>query len=180
MEHLPPSELPVLVLPHELERSPSRPRTRKRQAGAPDLEQYAREVLPEFLSRRRWFAQKASPIDRVVVVLNSPWRVAGRGDWLLSILSVRSMDGQEHRYFLPLAIAWEGRESTIQVSADSSVAKVRQHARVGALVDAFADPAFCLGLIRRCAYLAGLSAPRRSSFSRPRSSTGSSTTASSR
>ena len=62
----------------------------------------------------------------MAVVLNSPWRVAGRSDWLLSVLSVRSMDGQEHRYFLPLAIAWEGRETAIQVSADWSVAKVRQ------------------------------------------------------
>ena len=148
VEHLPPSELPVLVLPHELETvavaaaDPQTPRLVRRT-----LEQYTREVLPEFLSRRRWFAQKASPIERVAVVLNSPWRIAGRGDWLLSVLSVRSMDGQEHRYFLPLAIAWEGRETAIQVSADWSVAKVRQHARVGALVDAFADPAFCLGLI---------------------------------
>ena len=148
VEHLPPSELPVLVLPHELETvavaaaDPQTPRLVRRT-----LEQYTREVLPEFLSRRRWFAQKASPIERVAVVLNSPWRMAGRGDWLLSVLSVRSLDGQEHRYFLPLAIAWEGRETAIQVSADWSVAKVRQHARVGALVDAFADPAFCLGLI---------------------------------
>ena len=148
VEHLPPSELPVLVLPHGLESlavdaaDPQTPKVVRRT-----LEQYTREVLPEFLSRRRWFAQKASPIERAAVVLRLPWRVAGRGDWLLSVLSVRSTDGQEHRYFLPLVIAWEGGETAIQVSSDWSVAKVREHARVGALVDAFADPAFCLALI---------------------------------
>ena len=65
----------------------------------------------------------------------------------MSTVSVRSDDGQQHAYFLPLAIAWEGHETAIQLSSEWTIAKVREHARVGALVDAFADPAFSLQLV---------------------------------
>jgi maltose alpha-D-glucosyltransferase/alpha-amylase len=148
MEHLPASELPVLVLPHGLATLAAN----VDDAGAPKvvrrtLEQYAREVLPVFLAQRRWFAQKTGRIGRLEIGMRAPWRAPDGAEWLLSTVTAHSDDGRQHRYFLPLAIAWEGHETAIQLSSEWTIAKVREHARVGALVDAFADPAFCLQLI---------------------------------
>jgi len=148
VEHLPASELPVLVLAGGLSTlttdpgAPGSPKIVQRT-----LAQYTREILPEFLANRRWFAQKSSRIVQIHIGLQATWSVADRGRWLLSTLTVRSSDGEEHEYFLPLAIAWEDVDTDIQLSADWSVAKVREHARAGALVDAFADPRFCCCLV---------------------------------
>jgi maltose alpha-D-glucosyltransferase/alpha-amylase len=147
VEHLPASELPVLVLTgglSTLATDPGTPASPKLVQRA--LAQYTREILPEFLANRRWFAQKSSRIVQVDVGSQAIWNVADRGRWLLSTATVRSSDGEMHEYFLPLAIAWEDVDTDIQLSADWSVAKVREHSRAGALVDAFADPRFCCSL----------------------------------
>jgi maltose alpha-D-glucosyltransferase/alpha-amylase len=148
VEHLPASELPVLVLAGGLTTLAADPAA----ADIPKLSQralshYTREVLPEFLRHRRWFAQKSDSITQVEVGLRAPWRPTDSREWLLTTVSVRSGAGQKHEYFLPLVIAWEDGESDIQLSGDWSVAKVREHARVGALVDAFADPQFCTRIV---------------------------------
>jgi maltose alpha-D-glucosyltransferase/alpha-amylase len=150
MEHLPASELPVLVLPHGLATLAAD----IHDAGAPKvvrrtLDQYTREVLPVFMAQRRWFAQKAGGIERVEFGMRAPWRAADEAEWLLTTVTARSDDGQQHLYFLPLAIAWEDHETAMQLSSEWTIAKVREHARVGTLVDAFADPAFCLQWVEK-------------------------------
>ena len=48
------------------------------------------------------------------------------------------------RYFVPLALAWEDRRRSAPACPGPAVlAKVRQQARVGLLIDALADDAFC-------------------------------------
>ena len=55
---------------------------------------------------------------------------------------------RRQRYFLPLTLAWEdGQDTGALRTAEWTLAKVREHARAGVLIDAFADPAFCLGLV---------------------------------
>jgi maltose alpha-D-glucosyltransferase/alpha-amylase len=56
--------------------------------------------------------------------------------------------GTKGRYFLPLTIGWEDGTDSVLKTAEWTVAKVREHARAGVLIDAFADPIFCLGLIQ--------------------------------
>ena len=84
MEHLPATELPVLVLPHGLATLAAN----VDDAGAPKvvrrtLEQYAREVLPVFMAQRRWFAQKAGEIEQLEIGLSSPWR---EGDGAMAVV----------------------------------------------------------------------------------------------
>ena len=52
-------------------------------------------------------------------------------------------------YFLPLALAWEGAadETRWRGLLPTAVAKVRQQAQAGLLIDAFADEAFCRTLV---------------------------------
>jgi maltose alpha-D-glucosyltransferase/alpha-amylase len=148
VEVLPASELPVLVLNDGLETLAIEERAvAPSKVAGRTLDQYMREVLPEFLGQRRWFAQKGGRIDRVDIGLSALWRCPELGEWLVTTVAVQTSDGQRHDYFLPLGIAWEDGPGGIQQSAEWSVARVRERARVGALVDAFADPAFCMALV---------------------------------
>ncbi|HJY36941.1 MAG TPA: hypothetical protein VJ299_05730, partial [Steroidobacteraceae bacterium] len=67
--------------------------------------------------------------------------------FLLSFVDAE-FGGTRKRYFLPLALAWEdGPDTGALRTAEWTLAKVREHSRIGVLIDAFADPAFCIGLV---------------------------------
>ena len=110
------------------------------------LQQLEQEVLPEFLRAARLVRaaqRRDSPRSRLGPA--ALWRNEHR-TFLLSFVDVE-VGGARQRYFLPLALAWEdGQDSGALRTAEWTLAKVREHARVGVLIDAFADPAFCLGL----------------------------------
>lgn len=134
----PPPELPVIVLSHGW---------RSLLVWGLQREQLEDEVLPAFLNSRRWFAAKGSSIDRVEMVEPVEWG-AGGDSWLLGFAQIHFTDGMSQRYFVPLAIAWEeAGEDQLPALLHHTLAKVRRHARMGVLVDAFADDAFCLALI---------------------------------
>jgi len=111
-----------------------------------------RSVLPDFLGNQRWFAAKGERIALVEIERLHVWEHAG-GSWLLAWIDVSfeaSGDRpalEPQRYFLPLAITWteDGDELTPAAKA-ASLARVRRHARMGMLHDAFTDAAFCRAL----------------------------------
>jgi maltose alpha-D-glucosyltransferase/alpha-amylase len=102
------------------------------------------DVLPHFVSERRWFADKASrqmsmscsvaiPIDH------------DNNHFLASIIDVSGTHGVT-RYFLPLTIRWT-RYTAIDRGPASVLAAVRRGPREGVLLDATAEPEFVTALL---------------------------------
>ncbi|MET0984858.1 MAG: putative maltokinase, partial [Steroidobacteraceae bacterium] len=146
VERLPATELPVLVLTEGLNTFLHGADGTDRNTARRTLQQFQDEVLPEFVKQRRWFAGKGAPIARAQLVERTPWRTT-RGEWLLAASLMQFADGTQQRYFLPLGTTWEDVESGTLRTTEWTLAKVRQHARAGVLVDAFADPGFCLAIV---------------------------------
>ncbi|HEY4367808.1 MAG TPA: maltose alpha-D-glucosyltransferase [Steroidobacteraceae bacterium] len=146
VERLPATELPVLVLTEGI-------RTLLANASEPALRSVARrtlheleqEVLPEFMRQRGWFRAGAS--RKVQFGERIKWP-GDQSDILLTFVYVEDAQGTRQRYSLPLTVAWEdGADTGVLRTADWTLAKVREHSKVGVLVDAFADPAFCVGSV---------------------------------
>jgi maltose alpha-D-glucosyltransferase/alpha-amylase len=148
MERLPASELPVLVLSDGLRSFDiARRRDTDRDVAGRALRQLEQGVLPDFLQQRRWFAGKGSQVSSVDVGTRDTWH-SPRGDWMLAMPRVSLTDGREQQYFLPFAIGWEGRGDDWQHRAGAwALAKVREKAAAGFLIDAFGDQRFCLALV---------------------------------
>jgi maltose alpha-D-glucosyltransferase / alpha-amylase len=143
VEHVPATELPVLVLPAGLSTLLESNAQGQERIGRRTIKQLEEEVLPEFLRPRRWFAGKGSTALGARLAQRVLWRTE-RGSWLIALFDVELSGGDKQRYFLPLSLAPEDGESAVLRTAEWTVAKIREGARIGVLVDAFADPAFCL------------------------------------
>ncbi|HXW10426.1 MAG TPA: maltose alpha-D-glucosyltransferase [Steroidobacteraceae bacterium] len=146
VERQPATEVPILVLPAGLatlteERGADRTARRT-------VQQLCAEVLPEFLRERRWFAGKGSTIRDVQLAERALWRTPA-GSWLISLIEVALADGLRQRYFLPLGLDPDDAGSgNVIRSSEWLLARIRESARSGVLVDAFADPAFCLQFVQ--------------------------------
>ena len=148
VERLPATELPVLVLTEGLA-------TFLADAGKPangglmrrTLQQLENEVLPEFIGARGWFSKVRGAIASVRLGTRSLWRYEQRS-YLLTFTEVDGGNAGRGRYFLPLTVSWEDGVDPVLKTAEWTLAKVREHARAGVIIDAFADPLFCLGLIQ--------------------------------
>jgi maltose alpha-D-glucosyltransferase / alpha-amylase len=144
---MPAAELPVLVLsggmntliPSQAAAAPERSVARR------TLQQFQQEVLPEFLRHCGWFSTLVCPLPRVKVEQAMHWQLQDSAV-LLSFIAVDCGNGMQQRYFLPLLPVWEEEPSGALRTSEWTLAKIREHARVGVLVDAFADPAFCKAL----------------------------------
>jgi maltose alpha-D-glucosyltransferase/alpha-amylase len=143
VEHVPATELPVLVLPAGLSTLLESTAQGQERIGRRTIKQLEEEVLPEFLRPRRWFAGKGSTVLGARLAQRTLWRTEG-GSWLIALFDVELSGGEKQRYFLPLSLAPDDDESAVLRTAEWTVAKIREGARIGVLVDAFADPAFCL------------------------------------
>ncbi|MEO8565328.1 MAG: maltose alpha-D-glucosyltransferase, partial [Betaproteobacteria bacterium] len=108
--------------------------------------QFEREVLPEFVAGRRWYAAKHERVQRVQLVDYLEWNHAGN-DWLIALASAESSGGQSQSYFLPLTLAWEPDDEQLRALLPLTVAKIRQQAKVGVMADAFGDDMFCRALV---------------------------------
>jgi maltose alpha-D-glucosyltransferase/alpha-amylase len=97
-----------------------------------------REVLPAWLSKRRWFAAKDEVLEGARLCAIAP--VPGGRYTLLAEVEVK-LPGRTERYALPLAAVEEG-EGTGPLSYQLAVSRVRQGRRVGYLTDAFASDDF--------------------------------------
>ena len=147
-ERLPVEDLPVVVL-FDGWNSFFRTRVVPWRIGMAEKTraQLERELLPQFLSRQRWYAAKSEALTRVTLADHGQLVDAGE-PFLLTLADAHGASGVT-RYFVPLAIAFEERdeERTRQLGA-AAVAKVREQASVGLLADAMADEAFCRAVVR--------------------------------
>jgi maltose alpha-D-glucosyltransferase / alpha-amylase len=123
--------------------------TAERSIARRTLHQFEREVLPEFLSPRGWFKSKTPAAVRLRT--RTLWETAA-GTFLLAFIEVEDAQGTREQYSLPLALVWEdSADSGVLRTVDWTLAKIREHARVGVLIDAFADPRFCIEVVRTVA-----------------------------
>ncbi|MBN9430039.1 MAG: maltose alpha-D-glucosyltransferase [Burkholderiales bacterium] len=146
-ERLPAEDRPVLVLIDSWQ-------TLFRELVAPwrgGLSQKAREkfeneIVPRFVEAQRWYAGKGEAVRQAEIADHAIWK-RGADSWLLALVNVQAPTGRG-TYFLPLALAWdEGDDERLRAIAVSSLARVRQQARVGVIGDAFADAGFCRALL---------------------------------
>jgi maltose alpha-D-glucosyltransferase/alpha-amylase len=98
-----------------------------------------RDVLPAYLAKRRWFAMKDQALQtvRLAATVRLPHPEL---ELLLIEIETTSQAGTA-RWLLPLAIAWEDRQ-TAPLPVQLALARVRRGARVGLLTDAFSFPEF--------------------------------------
>jgi maltose alpha-D-glucosyltransferase/alpha-amylase len=106
-----------------------------------------RDVLPQYLGKRRWFAQKDQVLRSAKIALMS--RLPSDDAVLLEIETTTASGTA--RWLLPLSIVW-GDTTAPALPTQLALARVRRGAKVGLLTDAFAVPGFPL------AVLAGLAA----------------------
>jgi maltose alpha-D-glucosyltransferase/alpha-amylase len=93
------------------------------------------EVLPPYLLKRRWFAQKDQTLTAVRIALAIS---QAQGEMALVEIETDTPSGTA-RWLLPLGIVWEdGPANTL--ATQLALARVRRGARVGLLTDAFALP----------------------------------------
>ena len=147
VERMPATELPVLVLTDGLATFlPDNPKASSSAVIRRTLQQLEQEVLPVFLRPRGWFAQRFEQVTAQLAE-RALWR-ADQKTFLLAFVDAES-ENSSARYFLPLTTAVEdGNESGALRTAEWTLAKIREHARVGLLMDAFAEPAFCFSIAR--------------------------------
>jgi maltose alpha-D-glucosyltransferase/alpha-amylase len=112
------------------------------------IKQLEEEVLPEFLRQRRWFAGKGGKVLRAPLGERILWR-SDAGQWLIALIDVEMEGDVQQRYFLPLSLAPEDEsEGAVLRSTEWTLARIREGARIGVLVDAFADSTFCVAVAR--------------------------------
>ncbi|MHB1215956.1 MAG: maltose alpha-D-glucosyltransferase, partial [Thiobacillus sp.] len=110
-------------------------------------EQLERQIVPGYLRGRTWFADRDAAAEKFEFSVMREWSTAG-GDWLLAMVAVTAAKGVVHHYAIPLALAWEDEdESRAGMLLHATLAKVRRHARIGVLFDAFWDNRFCSAVV---------------------------------
>jgi maltose alpha-D-glucosyltransferase/alpha-amylase len=100
-----------------------------------------RDILPQYLAMRRWFAMKDQALLSVRIALLS--RVPSEDAVLLEI-ETETATGTA-RWLLPLGIVWG--DAAPPLPTQLALARVRRGAKVGLLTDAFALPAFPLAVL---------------------------------
>ena len=96
-----------------------------------------REILPQYLAKRRWFAMKDQVLRSARIALMT--RVPSDEAVLLEIET--ETDSGTNRWLLPLGIVW-GDTTAPPLPTQLALARVRRGAKVGLLTDAFALQAF--------------------------------------
>jgi maltose alpha-D-glucosyltransferase/alpha-amylase len=103
-----------------------------------------REILPDYLQRRRWFASKNEKINNVRI----SYAVALPSNQEILITEIRVNTGDRtERYFIPAGIAWEDG-SLPPLAQQLAVARVRRGRRVGYVTDAFSLEALPRALLK--------------------------------
>ena len=105
-----------------------------------------RDVLPTFLTARRWFAEKDSALHSVRLEAAIPLS-GGDPGFMLALVDTMTTRGAS-RYLLPLTIQW-GRFDRIDVNLAQVVSAVRRGPREGTLLDACGDSVFITTLLQR-------------------------------
>jgi maltose alpha-D-glucosyltransferase / alpha-amylase len=146
-ERLPRDDLPVLVLIDGWKSFwAERAGSWRSSAGAKLRAQLEERILPSYLAKQRWFAEKGASIRRVTLADTGDWSTK-QGSWLLAIFDVQVANGTV-KYSLPLTVAFEdvdlARHNKVLPGA---IARVRQQAKVGVLADSSFDESFCRTIV---------------------------------
>jgi len=98
------------------------------------------DILPQYLSRQRWFRGKARDIVSCSLV---DWCKIGAA-FFITLIQVRYDSGEQEEYFMPLKIVQgEPARTLINEMPDSILAFVRNRRGEGILFDALMDRASC-------------------------------------
>ena len=103
------------------------------------------DILPDYLSRRRWFAGKDQKVEGTKLK-RATFLTHDMSDFFLADCEVQLGAGSE-TYQLPFGIVWE-QETTDALPQQLAFARVRRGRRVGLLTDAFAHRRFAHELLR--------------------------------
>ncbi|CAM2184476.1 maltose alpha-D-glucosyltransferase / alpha-amylase [Paraburkholderia sacchari] len=103
------------------------------------------EVLPSWLSRRRWFASKDKALRGVRLAALTTIHGAG---FAFTEIEAELADGTSERYVLPIAITW-GTDITTPLHIQLALSRVRRGRTIGYLTDAFSLPWFAHGVLRK-------------------------------
>ncbi len=111
---------------------------------SPLSQMFAKDILPPYLSKRRWFGSKGSILNSARLANVTP--IAFANNILLGELEV-DVAGKLDTYLLPLAIAWDETQPSA-LAQQLALARIRQGRRVGFLTDGFAMEGLARGVIR--------------------------------
>ncbi|MBW9117389.1 maltose alpha-D-glucosyltransferase [Rhizobium cauense] len=105
---------------------------------------FSRDILPSYLSKRRWFGAKDQALIEARLVSATPIPFAD--GVVLGELEAVLPDHIE-TYQLPLAVEWDDTPANV-LGQQLSLARIRQGRRVGFLTDGFAVEAMARGILR--------------------------------
>ncbi len=138
----PPEQMPdqmTLVL-----HAPAHPYLTERACAA-----LARDALPHYVTRRRWFAAKGEQIESVAIRYAVPFGLPTDGSaCYLGELEVK-LPGRVEHYQLPLGLLWDtdGADTVPPLANSLSLARIRKGSRIGLATDAFALEPFAREVI---------------------------------
>ncbi|MDO1584403.1 maltose alpha-D-glucosyltransferase [Rhizobium oryzicola] len=104
----------------------------------------SRDILPSYLSKRRWFGAKGEALRQATLVAATP--MGFTHNILLGELEVE-LEGHKDSYLLPLTVAWDETQPSA-LAQQLSLARIRQGRRVGFLTDGFATEAMARGIVK--------------------------------
>ena len=114
------------------------------------------EALPAFLPTQRWYGAKDKRLAGVTLQPWSALRDSG-GDYILAAVNLNFADDASQTYFLPLTL----RPTNPGTRAANTLADFVREGADFDLLDAAADPAFALALLRRLQSSDHLTVPLR-------------------
>ncbi len=113
----------------------------------------ANEVLPNYLTMRRWFGAKGQILNHASLVSATPLPFAN--NILLGELEA-DIAGRLDSYLLPIAVSWDDSFPTA-LAQQLAMARLRQGRRVGFLTDGFAHESFARAILRGLSERASIS-----------------------
>jgi len=102
------------------------------------------EVLPGYLTMRRWFGAKGEILNHAALISATPLPFAN--NILLGELEA-DIAGRMDSYLLPLAVSWDDSFPSA-LAQQLAMARLRQGRRVGFLTDGFAHESFARAILR--------------------------------
>lgn len=135
----------------------------------PDLTEASRrvlsnEVLPDYISRRRWFGAKSERIEGVSIAYAVPFGPpASNHAVYFSEVEVSLPGGRTECYQLPVTVLWDHDApgaGVPQLAQGLAMARVRKGSRVGLATDGFVTECFVREVVQRLRDHAELDTPR--------------------
>jgi maltose alpha-D-glucosyltransferase/alpha-amylase len=104
-----------------------------------------RDILPAYLPQQRWFSNKNAFVESCRLVSSAVMGASGQA--LLMVVEARAAGAPPAKYFLPVVAQWTSVQNVPSATQPYIVAKLRQGAQEGIVLDAAADETFALMLL---------------------------------